>query len=231
MEQGSFKEGAVRFKVYETGFFKKLDTVLYYAGEFLLGFLFFYPVITVAKGVLSDPEARHSALGNFLSFSPEIVLLALFMAFVYVVVFSGLHFKYIFALCVVVFVSVSAVVLGQGYWMIFAGPAAAVLLFWIVSRKVAALQNFFVDAFNFYVKSLMPDDGGQEAFDTIFSEGLAVEKKNRHFIPQKVRRQAKSVLNRMLALLMAVIFVAALAALSFGGLILFMKLTKKTWGP
>ena len=203
---------------------------MYYIGEFLLAFVLFYPVVAVGLGVLSDPEARNSELGRFISFSPEIIILALFMAFTYTVVFSGLHFKYVFAVCAAVSVSVCAVVLGQGYWMMFAGPAAAILLLWLMSKRVNSVRNILIDAFNFYVKALSPDDSPQESIDTIFSEGLAPEIKKRHLIPAGLKRKAKHAFDKLLAVMMAAAVVIFLGALSFGGLIMFAKITNKTWG-
>lgn len=205
-------------KTYETGFFKKLDAVLYYIGEFLLAVMLFYPVIAVAKGVLSDPGARESELGHFLRFSPEFLALSVFMAFTYTIVFSKLHFKYIFIICAAVFLGIGGIVLGLGFWPLFLGPVAAVLLLWLAAKKVVLVHNFFVDGFNYFVKSMRPYEESIENLDSIFSDGPGAEKKNGHYPVSPAGKRADYELNRLLAVMIAFAFICLLAALSVGGI-------------
>lgn len=205
-------------KTFETGFFKKLDAILYYAGEFLLATMLFYPVIAVAKGVLSDPVARESELGQFIRFSPEFLALAAFMAFVYTVVFSGLKFKYIFIICAAVFLGIAGIALGLGFWPVFVGPVAVVLMLWLAAKKAVSVHNFFVGGFNFFVKSMRPYEESIENLDSIFSDGPGAEKKQGQYPLSPAAKREEYELNRMFAVLIAFVFIGLLAALSIGGI-------------
>ncbi len=214
-------------KTYETGFFKKLDAALYYIGEFLLAFVLFYPVVAVAKGVLSDPAGRQSELGQFLSFSPQLLALASFMAFMYTVVFSKIKFKYIFMLCAAAFLPVAGIMLGRGFWPLFFGPAAALLLLWLAAKKSVFIHNLFIGGFNFFVQSFRPYEESIETFESIFSTGPGEkENKDGRIFERGPGGRAQYEANKFIALAMAAVFIGLFAAASIGGIMLITAVLK-----
>lgn len=138
-------------RTYDSRFFRILDTILFFIGEFLLGFILLFPLFYVWFKVSSTPgeAGRGSALGQFVTFRNGTALITIAgLALIHSIIVMSINATALIYLSLLAFIFV--IYLGFGLAGML-GLAAAALAVFAVGRNVR-LNNFFVDGFNMLIK-------------------------------------------------------------------------------
>ncbi len=136
--------------LYNSRGFKALDTAVFFIGEFLFGFLLFFPLVYVWYNVVTTPgiEGRDSAIGLFFTFrTPTLIVTAAGLALVNSIITMTIDARALIYLSMIAFIFAIYIGFGWAGLIIMAMLIILARLAW----KNTAIYNHFVDNFNFFI--------------------------------------------------------------------------------